>query len=180
MSMETKRPDENQHGSNGPGYEKRDAKISNLAIFGLVLAFVLFISFVGMKWTLDYFQRTQPLGPPASPVATSPIRAVGPKLQAFPHQELVDYCNAQEKKLNSYGWIDQQSGVVRIPVDRAIELTLERGLPTRSGSSPAAGTGIHPVGNMDAPLPEGVGGPCGYLYKDTHPADAGEAEMPKD
>jgi hypothetical protein len=33
--------------------------------------------------------------------------------------------------LQSYGWIDQQKGVVRIPIERAMELTAERGLPVR-------------------------------------------------
>jgi hypothetical protein len=39
---------------------------------------------------------------------------------------------ADEAILNSYGWVDEEAGVVRIPIDRAMELTLERGLPTRS------------------------------------------------
>lgn len=46
----------------------------------------------------------------------------------------------QETELNSYGWIDRKAGVVRIPIDRAMELVSERGLPTRKGSNaPLAG-----------------------------------------
>jgi hypothetical protein len=41
-------------------------------------------------------------------------------------QEMV---TEQEAILNSYGWVDKEAGVVRIPIERAIELTLERGLP---------------------------------------------------
>ena len=33
--------------------------------------------------------------------------------------------------MHSYGWVDQQAGVVRIPIDRAMELLAQRGLPTR-------------------------------------------------
>jgi len=33
--------------------------------------------------------------------------------------------------LSTYGWTDKNAGVVRIPIDRAMELQLERGFPTR-------------------------------------------------
>ena len=42
----------------------------------------------------------------------------------------------EEQTLHSYGWVDQPAGVVRIPIDRAMELLAQRGLPTR----PQAGT----------------------------------------
>ena len=58
----------------------------------------------------------------------------GPLLQVQPHQELQDYCAAQQQDVNTYGWVDQQSGVVRIPVERAMELILAEGLPARAAS----------------------------------------------
>ena len=39
--------------------------------------------------------------------------------------------------LTTYGWVDAQAGIVRIPIDRAMELLVARGMP----SSPAAGGG---------------------------------------
>ena len=38
---------------------------------------------------------------------------------------------AENKILHSYGWIDEKKGVVRIPIERAMELTAQRGLPVR-------------------------------------------------
>ena len=35
----------------------------------------------------------------------------------------------EDADLNSYGWVDRTSGVARIPIDRAMQLLLERGLP---------------------------------------------------
>ncbi len=35
------------------------------------------------------------------------------------------------KKLNSYGWVDRKHGVIRIPIERAMDLVAQRGLPTR-------------------------------------------------
>ena len=40
--------------------------------------------------------------------------------------------------LNGYGWVDKANGVVHIPIERAMQLTLERGLPVREGSDAAS------------------------------------------
>ena len=48
------------------------------------------------------------------------------------------YRAIQEETLNSYGWVDQGMGVVRLPIDRAKDLVLERGLPVRPVPAPAA------------------------------------------
>lgn len=37
------------------------------------------------------------------------------------------------ERLSSYGWVDRSAGTVHIPIDEAIRLTAERGLPTRPG-----------------------------------------------
>jgi len=33
--------------------------------------------------------------------------------------------------LNSYGWVDEKAGTVRIPIERAMDLLVQRGLPVR-------------------------------------------------
>ena len=38
---------------------------------------------------------------------------------------------AEDATLKSYQWVDRNAGVVRIPIDEAIKLTLQRGLPSR-------------------------------------------------
>jgi hypothetical protein len=48
------------------------------------------------------------------------------------------YRAAQQQKLNSYGWVDRSAGTIRIPIERAIELTAQRGLPSRAAAEPAA------------------------------------------
>jgi hypothetical protein len=165
MSMETKHP----HTPDGPvepgtGYERRDVSISALLQFAFWLAVLLAVTLVGMKWTFNYFQRTEPLGPPASPLVKSEARVLppSPRLQVQPRLEFQEYCAAQQAKVNTYGWVDRQSGVVRIPVDRAMDLVLARGLPARPLSeAPAAPASVAPLvssvlGGAD------VQGPCAY------------------
>jgi hypothetical protein len=35
----------------------------------------------------------------------------------------------EDQILGSYGWIDRQKGIVRLPIARAIDLLSQRGLP---------------------------------------------------
>ncbi|HEY1910236.1 MAG TPA: hypothetical protein VGG73_04900 [Vicinamibacterales bacterium] len=54
-----------------------------------------------------------------------------PRLQTNPREDLRELRVKEEELLKSYGWVDKNAGVVRIPIDDAIKLTLERGLPAR-------------------------------------------------
>jgi hypothetical protein len=40
-----------------------------------------------------------------------------------------DFLMNQEDQLNSYGWVDEKADVAHIPIERAMELTVQRGLP---------------------------------------------------
>lgn len=49
---------------------------------------------------------------------------------------------SEETILHSYGWVDQNAGVVRIPIDRAKDLLIERGLPVQGAAAPAPATKV--------------------------------------
>ena len=55
----------------------------------------------------------------------------GPRLQTNPREDLRELRAAEDAVLNSYGWLDKDNGIVRIPIDRAMESTVQRGLPAR-------------------------------------------------
>ena len=54
-----------------------------------------------------------------------------PRLQTDPRQDLADLRANEDELLRTYGWVDKNAGVIRIPIDAAMKLTLERGLPAR-------------------------------------------------
>jgi hypothetical protein len=58
-----------------------------------------------------------------------------PHLQLAPAEDLRQFRERERVELNSYGWINRTAGVVRIPIDPAMELVLQRGLPVRSGTN---------------------------------------------
>ena len=64
-------------------------------------------------------------------------RFPSPHLQINPPADMAAFRRQEEQALTSYGWIDRSNGIVRIPVARAMELLLERGLPVRASNAPA-------------------------------------------
>src|SRR5207253_9171034 len=58
-----------------------------------------------------------------------------PRLQISPPRDLEAFRSREQSELNSYGWINRTAGVARIPIDQAMNLLLERGLPTRRGTN---------------------------------------------
>jgi len=106
-----------------------------LAIAGILVHFALW----GLYEYLDYYNRTHQ--PPANPLVESraETREVSPQeSQKFPEPrleknerlEINDFRLKEEQTLNTYGWVDQKAGVVRIPIERAMQLIAERGLST--------------------------------------------------
>jgi hypothetical protein len=138
MSTSTK----SDHGQTNPEvtYEKRDVNTRTILIFVAVLFVVLVVTFVSMRGLFGYFSATQNLGPSASPFDNSRALPPTPRLQVDPAVDLEQVRGAQEETLNSYGWVDKASGTVRVPINRAMDLLIERKLPVRQ-NAPAATQG---------------------------------------
>ena len=157
------------HAVQSEGYERRDANIPALLKFALGLALLIAVTLVAMKWTFSIFDKLMPLGAPAAPFEQARQLPPSPMIQAAPHMELKDYCAAQQKNVEGYAWVDQQQGTVRIPVDRAMDLILEKGLPARAasaGSSNGAPANDLPgvaIGAQNTQAASYLSGPCGYL-----------------
>src|SRR4029077_18862818 len=89
-------------------------------------------------------------------------------------KKLNDARNAATQELNSYAWVDKGKGIARIPIDRAMELTL-RDLASKkpapanpietpaqapaSGASPAPAVSPAPAAAAGTPKPTSVEGP---------------------
>ena len=52
-----------------------------------------------------------------------------PRLQTNPRQDLSDLRSAEDTALTTYGWVDRNAGIARIPIAEAMKLTVKRGLP---------------------------------------------------
>ena len=108
------------------GYERRDVNVRTVVWFGvgLVVSLVL-IGFAVMPFEKGHPNRV-------ADAHLEPRAAVPPpRLQRDPAAEYAAFRAAEEAQLHEYRWIDRRAGVVQIPIERAMELTLERGLPVR-------------------------------------------------
>jgi hypothetical protein len=52
-----------------------------------------------------------------------------PRLQIDPNGELADFRHAEDARLSTYVWSDREHNRVRLPIDRAMSLIVEQGLP---------------------------------------------------
>jgi hypothetical protein len=81
-------------------------------------------------------QAMQPLGLVSAPNLKPLERFASPNLDIDDdHAERMALDVAQNGRLNSYGWMDRSNGIVHIPIARAMELLLQRGLPTRTNDA---------------------------------------------
>src|ERR1017187_3869749 len=130
--------DENKPQTPGTGHEETDINVWAVGKFAVALMLVgvaaLFLLFGLFRYLLS-----REGGPPAgrSQVAASePVKAFPqPQLQQREVLDLKAVRAAEDQVLNSYAWIDPEKGVVRIPIDRAMDLLVERGLPVRAGEA---------------------------------------------
>jgi hypothetical protein len=131
----------------GEGFEKEDLSprgvlyfMGGLAVVGVLVYFIL----VGMYRYLDAYDRVHqaPMNPMATKTGIDPATMnfgeIRDKAEAtFPkpvleHSERLQFTGEvakQDQVLASYDWVDQKNGVVRIPIDRAIDIIAEHGLP---------------------------------------------------
>ena len=155
MSHQSHNPKLHAHGD----YERTDIGTHSILYSLLGIAVACMIAYVlarGLFWYLDHRYQTEQK--PISPLVTSapgdtrriPPQYNGdyekflkesfpaPQLEVNERTELNDERLREENTLSTYDWVDQKAGTVRIPIDRAMELMVQRGLPVRAQASPGA------------------------------------------
>jgi len=80
-----------------------------------------------------------------------------PRLQNYPFQDIKALRQHDKPLLGTYQWIDKNAGTVRIPVDRAMDLLAERGLPYRKAGQPSAVPPPPRPGAQPSAAPAGAG-----------------------
>ena len=137
----------------GTCHEKTDIDISAIVRFGIGLCALAVVSFV-LIWGF-YHSSNRSMAGPLPPTGLEhhrrrPAAAAAPPADA--RRDLQEMLAAEDKLLHSYGWVDQQHGMVRIPIDRAIDLLAQRGLPSRPAAGPASA-----AANVTVPTESGLG-----------------------
>src|SRR5579863_9751074 len=140
--------EEIKHGHGEVEYEREDLSVRGilLSFAGMALGGVLvYLIVAGLYGYLDkYASSHQPAQNPMVQQSEADTRETNaadtkaeidanfpqPRLERNERVEINEFRLGEEQQLNSYGWVDQKAGVARIPIERAMQLIAERGLPT--------------------------------------------------
>jgi hypothetical protein len=130
---------EQPHTQGESHHEESDVDFRAIMTFAAGLVAVAAFVYVLIFGIFRFFDRREGVQVTAEyPLAEAQGRRVPPepRLQTDPRQDLADLRAKEDELLRTYGWVDKNAGVVRIPIDAAMKLTLERGLPARQQGKP--------------------------------------------
>jgi hypothetical protein len=111
-----------------------DSEIHVKGIFGALvgLALLVAVSFAAM-FGFSKVLKSQSIARDPLPLPVAEANQPRPRpraaLQADPTADMVKFAKEEEAALTSYAWVDRAGGVAQIPVERALEIVAERGLP---------------------------------------------------
>lgn len=144
-------------------HESSDINVRAVIWFAVVLTVIVLAIDLAM-WGLfkvlhNYEVRNDPyVTPLAAPVETLPTQPQ-PALQLTPWVDMKQFRAEQDAHMSSYGWVDEKTGVARIPIAKAKELLLQRGIPVRPElADPSLGTNRAATGDSSGgrSLPSGT------------------------
>ncbi|GIV19821.1 MAG: hypothetical protein KatS3mg023_1572 [Armatimonadota bacterium] len=117
-------PKKNGHGG---GYEKQDVGFRFAMVFVSALIAAVIVVLIFLVW---FYRVMVPPAPSAqTPVAQQRPQPPAPVLQANPAADMQKFREREEQKASTYGWVDEKGGIAHVPVERAMEMVAERGLP---------------------------------------------------
>jgi hypothetical protein len=120
------------------GYEPRDVSVRLVLL--TVLAGLAFIALAGaaLYGLQALYAGLDPTAPQPPPTALERHAAMPPppRLQVKPAEDLAAYIERENRLLESYGWVDEDAGIARIPIERAMQLLAERGWPQPAEGPP--------------------------------------------
>lgn len=122
-----------------PRHEVRDAPAR--IPLGVIVFMVIFVPLgLGLVWVLMSTVWAPPSfiddSFPGEDVVQTPVESPAPALQSSPQSDLAAFEARMTEQLTHYAWIDREAGIVRLPIERAMTLLAERGLPPRQGPVP--------------------------------------------
>lgn len=121
-------------------HEASDVDVRGILRFAgalAILAALIHIALYGLLFVYDQ-RETRRAAPVSAPRKEEPPPE--PRLRVAPRADLLEMRKAEEDLLGSYGWVDREKNVARMPIDRAMDMVVQRGLPARK-QSPAKSEG---------------------------------------
>ena len=122
------------------GYEKTDAHAGDTYRAGFYILGVMVLTalvlvpmyrFLGRREKTDQRPAATVLKPPAAAPAF-------PRLVASEPAALAEFRAQEAAFLSGWGWVEKDQGIARMPIEEAMKIVAERGLPTFPAPAPEA------------------------------------------
>jgi hypothetical protein len=108
------------------GHEPYDIVGRPIALAAAGLGVVLFVVALAQLGLIHWFdRREQARSAPPAPLAETRT-APEPRLLSDPRAALLQLRAEEDGLLHSYGWVNREAGIVRIPIERAIDLLAKK------------------------------------------------------
>ncbi len=134
-------------------HERRDASIRGILWFAFILTLVIVLAQLGLGAWMTFFHSEEEKVKVRRPELFDEMvgQYPGPRLQDNPARDMETYSRAEDIRLNNYGWVEPRK-VARIPIKRAIDLLVERGLPkVPPPASNLPGPPLRPESDSESP-----------------------------
>lgn len=116
----------------GRDYADLDIPVGKIMLFGLYIAIFTAVTFVGIKLLFLKLEADRAKADQAAAAfAQQRLLPPQPRLQVDEPLTWQQQLEAEKAQLEGYAWVNPQAGIVRIPIERAMDLVAERGLPVR-------------------------------------------------
>jgi hypothetical protein len=123
-------------------HETADVDVRGILRFGGALAIVAVVIHIALYWLLLYYnQREARRETPTTSGQSKEDPPPEPRLRVAPRADLLEMRRAEDQVLNSYGWVDREKNIVRVPIERGMEIIVKRGLPVRKQLPQKEGAG---------------------------------------
>ena len=130
MDINMEHPVNMQHSAepspNGTGHEQREVNVRFIVVSLITLLIGTFLVCLLVIGIFRYFHNEY-LPPQAT--YTQPPLPPEPRVEEKPYLQLQNLRSLEDHVLSTYAWVDESAGTVRIPVDRAMDMVLQKGLP---------------------------------------------------
>ena len=107
------------------GFDFERSDIATNVVGWIAAGLGAFVLVVPLAMPLIFPQSLRYASPPARPALASKA----PALEIAPSDELANARRDDAEITGTYGWVDRGRGIVRVPVKRATEMLLRKGLP---------------------------------------------------
>ncbi len=117
------------------GHEERDVAVRPIAltVAGLIAVVIAVLVFIQVLLNvLAGVQSRRSAAPSPLAGAYGLKEPPAPRLQTDPVADLRELRARDQALLSGYAWVDRDAGVVRLPIERAIDVLAARGLPART------------------------------------------------